>query len=145
MVLAMPSSTPIEGVSEPRHAREMFCLHKKISGRYCHCAQYLVWISGPKLLSSSFYTNGLYHSFNMSMPGLIASQSDFGYTSNGLMYTGVAFLRKRDIQGKRQALWGIWQAALSEQFSTSLDEFYEYWSMNVDNMPGTPCWRLSRG
>ena len=67
--------------ARPRHAREMFCLHKKISGRYCHCAQYLVWISGPNCLSSSFYTNGLYHSFNMSMPGLIASQSDFGYTS----------------------------------------------------------------
>jgi hypothetical protein len=73
----------------------------------------------------------------MIMPGLIASQSDFGYTSNGLMYTGIAFLPQANIQGKRQALWGIWQAALSEQFSTSLDEFYEYWSMNVDNMPGT--------
>jgi len=129
-------STPIESASNLDMHGRCSAFIKKYQGDIA--IAHNTW-SGflDQSLSSSFYINGLYHSFNMRMPGLIASQSDFGYTSNGLMYTGIAFLPQANIQGKRLALWGIWQAALSEQFSTSLDEFYEYWSMNVDNMSGT--------
>jgi hypothetical protein len=129
-------STPVEALGHiDMHAR-CSAFIKKYQGDFA--IAHNTW-SGflDQSMAASFYINGLYHSFNMRMPGLISSQSDFGYTSNGIMYTGIAFLPTVDIQGKKQSLWGIWQAALAEQFSTSLDEFYEYWSLTVDNMPGT--------
>jgi hypothetical protein len=73
--------------------------------------------------------NGLWHSENAGMPGLIGSGTDFGYNSLGLMYNETTHRCSRP--RFRQGLWLFWRAAMAEQYSGTIDEFFDL--LSVDN------------
>lgn len=78
--------------------------------------------------SLSLYVNGDYISANMTAPGYIVSNTDFGYNNKGLMFNETTH-HATYTEPKSQALWAFLRAALAEQFARSLDEFYEYLSL----------------
>jgi len=81
-------------------------------------------------MMQSYYINGDYLTLNSNSPGMIASNSDFGYNNKG-----IAFLETTHhdtyTEPKADALWMIWRAALMQQFASSLDEGYKYLSLEA--------------
>jgi hypothetical protein len=80
--------------------------------------------------SLSLYVNGDYVSANMSAPGYIVSNSDFGYNNKGLMFNETTH-HATYMEPKAKALWTFMRAALAEQFAGSLDEFFSYISLET--------------
>jgi hypothetical protein len=68
--------------------------------------------------------------FNASNPGLIGSNTDFGYNNKGIMFNETTHRMSRS-QAKPLGLWTFWRAALAEQFSSSIDEFFD--AISLDN------------
>jgi len=68
--------------------------------------------------------------FNAATPGLIGSGTDFGYNSKGIMFNETT-LRATYSQVKPLGLWIFWRAALAEQFSDSVTDFFD--AISLDN------------
>ena len=66
---------------------------------------------------------------NASSPGLIASGTDFGYNGQGLMFNETTH-RMAHTEARADRLWIFWRAALAEQFSSSIDDFFRYLSLD---------------
>ena len=56
-------------------------------------------------------------------PGLIGSATDFGYNNKGMMFNETTH-RMSKSQVKPDGLWIFWRAALAEQFSASITDFF---------------------
>ena len=67
--------------------------------------------------------------FNAGSPGLIASGTDFGFNNKGIMFNETTH-RMAYTQVKADGLWLFWRAALAEQFSASIDDFFRYISLD---------------
>lgn len=67
--------------------------------------------------------------FNAVSPGLIGSNTDFGYNNKGIMFNETTH-RASYSQVKPLGLWVFWRAALAEQFSRSIDDFFAYISLD---------------
>jgi hypothetical protein len=67
---------------------------------------------------------------NAGTPGLIASGTDFGYNNKGMMFNETTH-RMAHSEVKPDGLWIFWRAALAEQFSTSIDDFFR--AISLDN------------
>lgn len=67
---------------------------------------------------------------NAIIPGIIASNTDFGYNNKGIMFNETTH-RAAYSEPKNKALWSFWRAAAAEQFASSIDEFFEYISMDI--------------
>lgn len=67
---------------------------------------------------------------NVATPGLIGSGTDFGYNNKGIMFNETTH-RMSKSQVKPDGLWIFWRAALAEQFSGSITEFFD--AMSLDN------------
>ena len=67
--------------------------------------------------------------FNAGSPGLIASGTDFGFNNKGMMFNETTH-RMAYTQVKADGLWLFWRAALAEQFSASIDDFFRYISLD---------------
>ena len=63
-------------------------------------------------------------------PGLIGSSTDFGYNNKGIMFNETTH-RMSYSQVKPLGLWIFWRAALAEQFSGSIDDFFD--AISLDN------------
>lgn len=81
-------------------------------------------------MALTFYINGDYVSMNMLLPGLILSLTDFGYNNKGIMFNETTFNLTKNVP-QINALWMFWRAALATQFASSLDEFFEYISLEA--------------
>jgi hypothetical protein len=81
-------------------------------------------------MTASFYINGDFFTVNFFSPGLIASGTDFGYNNKGIMFNETTH-HYTYTEPKTDALWMIFRAALAEQFSSSMDEFYNYLSLEA--------------
>ena len=81
-------------------------------------------------MSASFYINGDFFTVNAGSPGILASLTDFGYNNKGLMFNETTH-HATYTEPKTRALWMFLRAALAEQFASSMDEFYEYVSLEV--------------
>ncbi len=79
---------------------------------------------------TTFYINGDYMCVNALMPGLLASSTDFGYNNKGIMFTETTH-DNTFTKPKINSLWMFWRGALAEQFSHSLDEFFDYVSLDT--------------
>jgi hypothetical protein len=79
-------------------------------------------------MSMSFYINGDFFTVNSGTPGILASLTDFGYNNKGLMFNETTH-HATYTEPKTDALWMFFRAALAEQFAASMDEFYEYVSL----------------
>ena len=67
---------------------------------------------------------------NASTPGLVGSATDFGYNNKGIMFNETTH-RMSYTKVKPDGLWVFWRAALAEQFSTSIDDFFA--AISLDN------------
>ncbi len=86
-------------------------------------------------MAVNLYVNDTFMTYNAVSPGLIGSNTDFGYNKNGIMFNETTH-RNSYNQPKTEALWMFFRAALAEQFATSLDDFYRYLSLEAS---GTYC------
>jgi hypothetical protein len=66
---------------------------------------------------------------NASTPGLIGSDTDFGYNNKGITFNETTH-RMSKVKVKPDGIWIFWRAALAEQFSASLDDFFRYISLD---------------
>jgi hypothetical protein len=81
-------------------------------------------------MAASFYINGDYFTINSFCPGCLGSNTDFGYNNKGIMFNETTH-HKTFTKAKVSALWMFWRATLAEQFASSLDEFYQYLSLEA--------------
>ena len=76
----------------------------------------------------TLWVNGDFLTMNIVVPGLISSGADFGYNNHGILFNETTHHATYS-EPKTKALWMFWRAALAEQFSSSLDEFFYYISL----------------
>jgi hypothetical protein len=74
--------------------------------------------------------NGDLWTVNAMAPGVIGSATDFGYNNKGIMFNETTHRMSR-IKTKPLGIWTFWRAALAEQFSASIDEFFD--AISLDN------------
>jgi hypothetical protein len=67
---------------------------------------------------------------NAATPGLIASGTDFGYNNKGIIFNETTHRLSRTVTRVRD-LWIFWRTALAEQFSESIDDFFD--AISLDN------------
>jgi hypothetical protein len=80
-------------------------------------------------MTMTLAVNGDLMTLNASTPGLIASGTDFGFNNKGMMFNETTH-RMAYTEVKPNALWIFWRIALAEQFSTSIDDFFRYISLD---------------
>jgi hypothetical protein len=66
---------------------------------------------------------------NAFSPGQIGSGTDFGYNNKGVLYNETTH-RVSYTETKTDAIWLFWRDTLAEQFSSSLDDFFHYISLD---------------
>lgn len=99
-------------------ANDIFLAHNSWSG-------YL-----SQSMAQSLWVNDTFMTFNGITPGMVSSDTDFGYNKHGIIFNETTHLNDFD-KPKVEALWMIWRATLAEQFATSCDEFYKYLSLEA--------------
>jgi hypothetical protein len=81
-------------------------------------------------MSQTLVVNGDMLTFNAATPGLIGSGTDFGYNNKGIMFNETTH-RMSYSQVKPLGIWIFWRAALAEQFSASITDFFA--NISIDN------------
>lgn len=81
-------------------------------------------------MNQTLAVNGDLVTFNAATPGLISSATDFGYNNKGIMFNETTH-RLSTTQVKPLGLWIFWRAALAEQFSGSITDFFD--AISLDN------------
>ena len=81
-------------------------------------------------VTQTLAVNGDLVTFNAATPGLIGSATDFGYNNKGIMFNETTH-RLTQSQVKPLGLWIFWRAALAEQFSGSIADFFD--AISLDN------------
>lgn len=66
---------------------------------------------------------------NATTPGLIGSGTDFGFNNKGMMFNETTHRMSRTFVNP-VGIWIFWRAALAEQFSGSIDDFFNYISLD---------------
>ncbi len=61
---------------------------------------------------------------NVATPGQIGSGTDFGYNNKGIMFNETTH-RVSILKGTENGIWLFWRAALAEQFSSSITDFFD--------------------
>ncbi len=107
------------------------------------CSAFLKRIRGEVILTHNTWSGFLSQSmtqtlvvnddmitFNAAYPGLIGSNTDFGYNNRGIMFNETTH-RMSYSEVKPLGLWVFWRAALAEQFSGSISDFFD--AISLDN------------
>lgn len=76
----------------------------------------------------TIWVNGDFMTVNILVPGLLGSGTDFGYNNKGILFNETTHNATYS-EPKVNALWMFWRATLAEQFATSLDQFFNYVSL----------------
>jgi hypothetical protein len=114
----------------------------KVSSRPEKCSAFLKRVGDDVILTHNTWQgflaqtmtmtlaiNGDLMTVNAASPGLITSGTDFGFNNKGLMFNETTH-RMAYTEVKPDGLWIFWRAALAEQFSASIDDFYRYISLD---------------
>jgi uncharacterized lipoprotein YmbA len=80
-------------------------------------------------MTQTLAVNGDLLTLNALNPGLIGSATDFGFNNKGIMFNETTH-RMAKGQVKPTGLWIFWRAALAEQFSETIDDFFRYISLD---------------
>jgi hypothetical protein len=80
-------------------------------------------------MTQTLAVNGDLVTMNAVNPGLIGSNTDFGFNNKGIMFNETTHRMSKG-QVKPNGLWIFWRAALAEQFSASIDDFFRYISLD---------------
>ncbi len=81
-------------------------------------------------LTVNVFVNDDFWTFNAIFPGIIGSNTDFGYNNKGIMFNETTHHATYS-EAKVESLWNFWRSAAAEQFSSSIDEFFEYISLEA--------------
>ena len=81
-------------------------------------------------MTQTLAVNGDLLTFNAATSGLIGSATDFGYNNKGIMFNETTH-RMSKSQVNPLGLWIFWRAALAEQFSESISDFFD--AISLDN------------
>lgn len=81
-------------------------------------------------MAQTVAVNGDLLTVNAVNPGLIASNSDFGFNNKGIMFNETTHRVSRNVV-REDGLWMFWRAALAEQFAGSVPEFFS--AISIDN------------
>jgi hypothetical protein len=81
-------------------------------------------------MTQTLAVNGDHLTVNAVSPGLIGSSTDFGYNNKGIMFNETTHRVSRSVV-KPDGLWTFWRAALAEQFSASISDFFD--AISLDN------------
>lgn len=76
----------------------------------------------------TLWINGDFMTVNTVAPGSLSSNTDFGYNNKGIIFNETTHSATYS-EPKVTALWMFWRAALAEQFSESIDQFFHYVSL----------------
>jgi hypothetical protein len=68
--------------------------------------------------------------FNAIFPGVISSNTDFGYNNKGVLFAETTH-HATFSKAKLHSLWSFWRSSLAEQFSSSITEFYDFIAMDI--------------
>jgi hypothetical protein len=77
----------------------------------------------------NLYLNGEYMSVQQLNPGLLCSATDFGYNGHGILFNETTVSQQGRARNSINALWTFWRAGLAELYSRSMEEFFEYMSL----------------
>ncbi len=80
-------------------------------------------------MTQTLAVNGDLVTLNAVNPGIIGSNTDFGFNNKGMMFNETTHRASKG-QVKPNGLWMFWRAALAEQFSASIDDFFRYISLD---------------
>jgi uncharacterized lipoprotein YmbA len=80
-------------------------------------------------MTQTLAVNGDLVTLNAINPGLIGSATDFGFNNKGIMFNETTHRMSKG-QIKPNGLWIFWRAALAEQFSATIDDFFRYISLD---------------
>jgi hypothetical protein len=80
-------------------------------------------------MAQTLAVNGDLVTLNAVNPGIIGSNTDFGFNNKGMMFNETTHRASKG-QAKPNGLWMFWRAALAEQFSASIDDFFRYISLD---------------
>lgn len=80
-------------------------------------------------MTQTLAVNGDLLTVNASTPGLIGSATDFGFNNKGMMFNETTHRMSRTFVNP-VGLWIFWRAALAEQFSNSITDFFNYISLD---------------
>ena len=75
------------------------------------------------------WVNGDFMSVNTIDPAYMGSGTDFGYTNKGLIFNETTENNEVS-RTKVKSLWTFWRETLAEQYAGSIDEFFEYISLD---------------
>ncbi|MDI6726466.1 MAG: hypothetical protein QMD32_05840 [Smithellaceae bacterium] len=78
----------------------------------------------------SLWVNGDFMTVNILAPGFLGSGTDFGYNNKGIIFNETTH-RAMYTEPKANALWMFWRSVLAEQFAASLDDFFNYISLEA--------------
>ncbi len=81
-------------------------------------------------MAQTLVVNGDMITFNAATPGLIGSSTDFGYNNKGIMFNETTH-RMSYSEVKPLGIWIFWRAALAEQFSGSITDFFN--NISIDD------------
>jgi hypothetical protein len=80
-------------------------------------------------MTQTLAVNGDLLTVNASTPGLIGSATDFGFNNKGMMFNETTHRMSRTFVNP-VGIWIFWRAALAEQFSGSITDFFNYISLD---------------
>jgi len=78
----------------------------------------------------SYHINGDFFTMNSVMPGMISSETSFGYNNKGIMFNATTIAATYS-QAKTDRLWMFWRETLATQFADSMDTFYDFISLEA--------------
>ncbi len=81
-------------------------------------------------ITQTLAVNGDLLTMNAASPGLIGSATDFGYNNKGIMFNETTHRVSTD-KVTPLGIWIFWRAALAEQFSGSITDFFD--AISLDN------------
>jgi hypothetical protein len=81
-------------------------------------------------MTQTVAVNGDLLTVNAVNPGLIVSNSDFGFNNKGIMFNETTHRVSRNVV-RQDGLWMFWRAALAEQFADSISGFFQ--AISIDN------------
>lgn len=81
-------------------------------------------------MAHSLKVNETFMTFNAAGAGYVGSNSDFGYNNRGIMFNETTH-HATYTEPKILSLWMFLRGTLAEQFSSSIDEFFNYISLET--------------
>lgn len=80
-------------------------------------------------MAITLFVNGDFLTVNASTPGQVGSGTDFGYNNKGIIFNETTHRVSHTVP-RSEGLWMFWRATLAEQFSASLDDFFNFISLD---------------